>query len=231
MIKYLRYFYYLFYRPKIFFSKKSYSLLGEDIFLNNYFKNQKKGFYVDVGCYHPLSGNNTHLLYKKGWNGINFDISQFSIELFNFYRKKDKNIWSGISNKKGTKKIYYRKKINMLNTLDKNIAKIHFKNGFNTGIVNVNTLNYFLKKFYKLKKNIDLLKIDVEGEELNVLRSINFKKYKPKIISVEIHNQNLIYKDDKVYFKKNRIYKFLINKNYKIIWKNKYSFIFKKKIS
>ena len=119
----------------------------------------------------------------------------------------------------------------MLNTLDKNIAKIHFKNGFNTGIVNVNTLNYFLKKFYKLKNNIDLLKIDVEGEELNVLRSINFKQYKPKVISVEIHNQNLIYKDDNVYFKKNKIYKFLINKNYKIIWKNKYSFIFKKKLS
>ena len=92
-------------------------------------------------------------------------------------------------------------------------------------------MNYFLKKFYKQNKNIDLLKIDVEGEELNVLRSINFKQYKPKVISVEIHNQNLIYKDDKVYFKKNRIYKFLINKNYKIIWKNKYSFIFKKKIS
>ena len=229
MIKYLRYFYYLFYRPKIFFPKKSYSLLGEDIFLNNYFKNQKKGFYVDVGCYHPLSGNNTYLLYKKGWNGINFDISPFSIELFNFYRKKDKNIFCGISNKKGSKKVFYRKKINMLNTFNKQIAKIHFRKGYNTKIVKVNTLNYFLKKFYNNKKKIDLLKIDVEGEELNVLKSINLNSHQPRLISIEIHNQYSMYEDNSDYFKKNNIYKFLISKKYKIVWKNQYSFIFNRK--
>jgi len=229
MIKYLRYFYYLFYRPKIFFSKNSYSLLGEDIFLKKYFLKQKKGFYVDVGCYHPISGNNTYLLYKKGWNGINFDISEFSIELFNFYRNKDKNIWCGISNKKGLKKVFYRKKINMLNTLNKDIAKIHFRKGYSTKITKVNTLNYFLKKFYNKDKKIDLLKIDVEGEELNVLKSINLNNYQPRLISIEIHNQYSMYEDNLDYFKKNRIYKFLISKKYKIVWKNQYSFIFKKK--
>ena len=57
---------------------KSYSQEGEDIFLRKIF-NKKKGFYVDVGCYHPLDGSNTYLLYKKGWNGINLDISTLSI--------------------------------------------------------------------------------------------------------------------------------------------------------
>ena len=78
MIKYIKYYYYLYYRSKIFFPKKSYSLLGEDIFLKKYFKNKSVGFYIDVGCCHPVSGNNTYLLYKKGWNGINFDISKYS---------------------------------------------------------------------------------------------------------------------------------------------------------
>tara|TARA_B100000029_G_scaffold40876_1_gene38075 strand:+ start:1507 stop:2202 length:696 start_codon:yes stop_codon:yes gene_type:complete len=231
MIRYLTYLYYLFYRPKIFFPKRSYSLFGEDIFLNKYFKKKKKGFYIDVGCYHPLSGNNTYLLYKKGWKGMNFDISKLSIDLFNFYRKKDINIWCGISNKKGSKKIFYRKKINMLNTLNKDIAKKHFRNGFNIGIVKVNTLNYFLKKFYKASKKIDLLKIDVEGEELKVLHSVDFKHYKPSLISIEIHNQKSMYQDNSYYFKTNKIYKFLIQKNYKLIWKKKYSFIFKRKIN
>ena len=84
---------------------------GEDLIILENLKNINNGLYVDVGCYHPISGNNTYLLYKKGWNGINFDISEFSIELFNFYRKKDKNIFCGISNKKGSKKVFYRKKI------------------------------------------------------------------------------------------------------------------------
>ncbi len=227
MINHLRYYYYLFYRPKIFFPKKSYSLLGEDNFLKKYFSKQKKGFYIDVGCYHPLSGNNTYLLYKKGWRGMNFDISELSIDLFNFYRKKDRNIWCGISNKSGKKKIFFRKKLNMLNTLNKDIAKIHFKNGFNTSSIRVNTLNYFLKKFYNSKIKIDLLKIDVEGEEMNVLKSINFKFYRPKIISIEIHNQKSIYEDNTNYFKTNKIYKFLVTKKYKLIWRKKYSFIFR----
>ena len=226
MIKYLRLFYYLFYRPKIFFPRNSYSLLGEDIFLKNYFRNQKKGFYIDVGCYHPLFGNNTFLLYKKGWRGMNFDISKYSIELFNFYRKKDQNIWCGISNKKGNKKVFYRKKINMLNTLNKDIAKIHFRNGFKSGLVKVNTLNFFLKKFHGSFKKIDLLKIDVEGEELNVLKSVNFKNYKPRLISVEIHNKDFMYDDNYEYLKSNKVYKFILNLKYKLIWQNKYSFIF-----
>ena len=100
MLKYLKLIYYLFYRPKIFFPKKYYSLFGEDKFVDDYFRNKSKGFYADVGCYHPLDGNNTHLLYKKGWSGINLDINFYSIELFNFLRKRDINIHSGISQKK-----------------------------------------------------------------------------------------------------------------------------------
>tara|TARA_B110000483_G_scaffold236970_1_gene310983 strand:+ start:238 stop:429 length:192 start_codon:yes stop_codon:yes gene_type:complete len=63
-----------------------------------------------VGCYHPLDGNNTRLLYKKGWNGISLDINYYSIELFNFLRKGDINIHSGIYNKKNRLTMYYKKK-------------------------------------------------------------------------------------------------------------------------
>ena len=102
MFEILQIYYYLFYRTKIFYPKKSYSLFGEDTFIINYFKNKSRGFYIDVGCYHPLEGSNTHLLYKKGWRGINFDISDFSIKLFKFLRKRDISIRSGISNYSGT---------------------------------------------------------------------------------------------------------------------------------
>ena len=179
MIKYLKLFYYLFYRTKIFFPKKNYSIFGEDDFVDNYFKNKSDGFYIDVGCYHPLEGNNTHLLYKKGWNGINIDINFYSIELFNFLRKKDINIHSGISQKKNSLTMYYRKEINMLNTLDKNIAKIHFRNGYKKKKIQVNTLNFFISKYFKKQKKIDFINIDVEGRELDVLKSLNFKKYEP----------------------------------------------------
>ena len=41
--------------------------------------------------------------------------------------------------------------------------------------------------------DVDLIKIDVEGFELEVLRSLNFEKYKPQLICVEIHNNNKMY--------------------------------------
>tara|TARA_B110001452_G_scaffold240232_1_gene221677 strand:- start:439 stop:1131 length:693 start_codon:yes stop_codon:yes gene_type:complete len=229
VLKYFKLFYHLFYRPKIFLPQKNYSILEEDKFIIDYFKDKPKGFYIDVGCYHPLVGNNTQLLYKKGWSGLNFDINDYSIELFNFLRTRDLNIHSGISTKKNKLTMYYRKEINMLNTLNKKIAKIHFLNGYKKKKVSVNTLDYFISKNFKKLKNIDFLNIDVEGFELEVLRSLNFEKYKPQLICVEIHNNNKMYDKKYEYLKSNNIYNFVIKKGYKIKWKNKYSFIFERK--
>ena len=205
MFKYLKLLYYSFYRPKIFFSKKNYSVFGEDKFIERYFRNKPKGFYIDVGCYHPLDGNNTQLLYKKGWNGINLDINYYSIELFNFLRKGDINIHSGISNKKNRLTMYYRKEINMLNTLDEKIAKMNFRNGYKKKNIQVNTLNYFISKYFKKLDMIDFMNIDVEGVELNVLKSLNFKIYKPKLICVEIHNIKKMFDKNYKYLKTNSI--------------------------
>ena len=204
-------------------------MFGEDIFIQNYFKNKSKGFYVDVGCYHPLDGNNTHLLYKNGWSGLNFDINYYSVKLFDFLRKRDLNIHSGISQKKSMLTMYYRKEINMLNTLDEKIAKIHFRNGYKKRNVQVNNLDFLISKNFKKQKKIDFLNIDVEGAELNVLKSLNFKNYKPQLICIEIHNSKNMYDTNYDYLKSNNIYKYLVNKKYKIVWKNKYSFIFERK--
>ena len=217
----------MYYRPKIFFPKKTYSMYGEDLIIQNFFKKKTKGFYVDIGCYHPLDGSNTFLLYKKGWNGINVDLNKISIDLFNKARKKDENFNLAISNKKKKLKIFFRKKINMLNTSSRKLAKIHFRNGFQEKIVESNTLNSILKGSRFKNKRIDFLNIDVEGNELNVLKSLNFKKYKPKLICIEIHNHEDMYNQKTNYLKRNSIYKFLKTKKYKVYWKNGFSSIFR----
>jgi hypothetical protein len=74
-------------------------MYGEDLIIDKFFRKKRKGFYVDVGCYHPLDGNNTCLLYKKGWSGMNIDVNALSIELFNQARKDDHNINVAVSNK------------------------------------------------------------------------------------------------------------------------------------
>ena len=96
---------------------------GEDLIIQNYLKNINNGFYVDAGCYHPLHLSNTYLLHKRNWSGINIDISQFSIDLFNFLRPNDLNIYSAVSNTDRDVTIYFQKKISQLNTIYKEISK------------------------------------------------------------------------------------------------------------
>ena len=98
-ILYKPYLYYnLFFHHKCFIKKNTYSQSGEDLFIGNYFKAINNGFYIDIGCFHPTMHSNTAKLYNKGWRGINIDINQTSIDLFNLIRKKDKNFCAAISN-------------------------------------------------------------------------------------------------------------------------------------
>ena len=46
-------------------SFKSYGGSGEDIFINKFFHNLYKGYYIDVGALHPINGSLTYLLHKE----------------------------------------------------------------------------------------------------------------------------------------------------------------------
>ena len=79
------FFYFVYKILKIFKnSKKKMHLgeFGEDVFVRRFFKKTSKGFYVDVGAYHPTKGSLTYDLYKNNWKGMNIDLSKISIDLF-----------------------------------------------------------------------------------------------------------------------------------------------------
>jgi hypothetical protein len=201
----------LFLKEKVFLDKKSYSSDSVDLIVSSYFKNQSEGFYIDVGCYHPTRANNTYLLYKKGWRGLNVDISKFSIDLFNFWRKRDINICRAISNENGFVRMYYQKKFSLLSTLNKIQFTISFHGKIKSKLIKCSTLAAIIKKNYIFKK-IDFLNIDAEGNDYKILKSLDFKLYRPTCICIE--DTDLYYnKIDNI--KKSKIYKFLTKLNYK----------------
>ena len=53
------------YKRKLKYKKQSYSFNSVDLIVDYIFKNKKNGFYLDVGAQHPISNNNTYLLFKK----------------------------------------------------------------------------------------------------------------------------------------------------------------------
>ena len=208
----------IYFKHKYFIKKKSYSMDGEDIFILNYFKNKNNGFYIDVGCYHPLHRNNTFLLHKNGWSGINIDIHQFSIDLFNYLRPDDVNLNCAVSNLNGVTKMFYQKKLSQLSTIDEKQAKIAFQGNIKTSEIKCFTLDAILEKLKFNEKKIDLLDIDVEGGDLKVLKGFSLEKFKPELICVEIHEKEI---------KHSETYEYLSNFSYELVWSGVFSHIFK----
>ena len=93
---------------------------GEDEFVVNLFEKNFRGKFLDIGCYHPTRHNNTYLMYKNGWSGINIDLNPLTIELFKFMRPSDININIAISDSESEKKLYFIDELNTQNTLDEN---------------------------------------------------------------------------------------------------------------
>ena len=192
---------------------------NEDTAILNYFKDRKNGFYVDVGCYHPIHRNNTHLLHMQNWSGVNVDTSQFSIDLFNFMRPKDLNYNCAISDKNENIKLFYQKELSQLSTIEKGQAEIVFQGNIKEKEIKAFTLDEILSRDRYKNSKIDLLDIDVEGADLKVLRGLSFEKFKPELVCVEIHAKGI---------KKSNIYNFLIDKNYELLWSGVFSHIFKR---
>jgi FkbM family methyltransferase len=192
---------------------------NEDTVVLNYFKDKKNGFYVDVGCYHPIHRNNTYLLHKKNWNGINIDTSEFSIDLFNYLRPNDLNYNCAISNKNEIISLFYQKELSQLSTTDKDQAETVFQGNIKEKAIQAFTLDEILNKDKFKDVKIDFLDIDVEGADLKVLEGLSFDKFKPELVCVEIHTKVI---------KKSTIYNFLIDKKYELLWSGVFSHIFKR---
>lgn len=197
------------------FSEKSYSQCGEDRILEFLFTNFlkiPKPSYIDIGAHHPSYLNNTKIFYEKGSRGINIEPNPLLIKYFHLFRSKDTNLCMGISDSKAILD-YYMMSVPTMNTFSQSEAKELDKN---TSIK--------IKKIIKVKtdnvKNIlttyfngifpDLLTIDVEGVEMEILNSIDYKSNYPKVICIE----TLSYSEKDYGAKDKDLIDFISNKGY-----------------
>jgi len=196
--------------------KPCYSSFGEDIILDHIFKNKKNGFYVDIGCYHPEWFSNTKKLFDNGWAGINIDPNIDTINLFNEYRPNDINLGLAVSDLNGHGEYYKFLAIDIAgggsgNSLNIDRKSEYAKQGLSSSTINVTirTLADILNEYTNGRK-IDFLNIDVEGLDLQVLKSNDWNNYRPQIIAVEIWENTVNYDS----LPSNETYKFLREQNY-----------------
>ena len=201
-----RFFYWLYKIQKIYKNKKPnshYAEFAEDVMVNRILKKIKKGFYVDIGAYHPYKGSLTYNLYNRNWNGMNLDISKSSIDLFNIARPTDLNINCAVSELNGETYYYENSPINQQNSL----ISLHDKQK------KIKTQSYKLSEILKMEniKSVDYINIDTEGNELEVLMGIDFGKINPFLFTIEDNSFDL---NNEI--KKKKI-TFLKEKNYELI--------------
>lgn len=164
-----------------------YSQYYEDYILAYVFKNYEHGFYVDVGANDPDDSSVTKYFYLAGWRGINIEPIPELVEKLNKSRPADTNKGVAISDKPGELPFYKGVKNSGLSTLDPNIAASHRAKGyeFTTIMIPVTTLTAVLDEHAKGKSEITFLNVDVEGFEKQVFSSLDFTRYRPRVIMAE----------------------------------------------
>ncbi len=215
------------------YTKKSYSISNVDLIINRMFSKKNNGIFIDLGCNHPIKFNNTYLLYKRGWRGINIDLDKKSIEEFNKIRNKDYNLQSLISSEPDEEKeIYYYHSRSAINTVSEELIKYRKtdKNKIKVIKQKTETLENVIERSPFKNNSIDFLSIDIENHEYEALKNFNFNKYKIQVIVTEIHDLKQdkleIYNQSLEFVLNSKIYKLLENNGYKLInWVNS-DFIF-----
>lgn len=169
------------------YGRTSYAQEGEDLVLERIFGGAKQGFYVDVGAHHPLRFSNTYLLHRRGWRGINIDAMPGSMDSFRRLRPSDINVESAVA-LQDARLTYHVFKERALNTFDKDLAEQYVKSGLAVVSrleVRARPLADLLGEHLPAGQGIDLLTVDVEGLDLDVLRSNDWQRFRPRVLIVE----------------------------------------------
>jgi len=163
----------------------SYAQNFEDVILARVFSSQTSGFYVDIGTWDAVRDSVTKHFYDSGWFGINVEALPSHFERIKTARLRDININVAIGTKPDPA-TFFEINDTGLSTLHREYAELHAKQGFGVSetTVPVLRLESVLDEHAK-GQTIDFLKIDVEGAELDVIRSGNWQRHRPRVLLVE----------------------------------------------
>lgn len=176
----------------------SYAQNFEDVMLARAFPGEK-GFYVDVGANDPDIDNVTRVFYERGWSGINIEPLAANMKALRKKRTRDINLEIAVGESEGSITFYEVGKWHGYSTTDPAIVEQHRKDGLEVieHKVPVRKLSDVLDEHAK-DKAIDFLKIDVEGTELSVLRGLDLRRHRPKVILLESKMPVTIHMVDRV---------------------------------
>jgi FkbM family methyltransferase len=168
------------------FELVAYAQNAEDVVLIRAFTDWPSGFFVDIGAGDPCEGSLTkNLSDRLGWRGINVEPQPDMFARLCAARPNDINLCLAVGSKPGMTCFYRLYDNQGMSTLCPTVATSHRVAGWSIEELQVEvvTLEHVLAAY--AKPEFDLLKIDVEGMEIDVLASFDLTKWRPRVLVIE----------------------------------------------
>jgi FkbM family methyltransferase len=170
----------------------SYAQNGEDIVLWRALGHVRDGIYVDVGGWDPDVDSVTRLFYERGWRGVDVEpIPEFA-DRFRERRPSNDVVQAVITEDPAERVVLHRFGTTGLSTVDDSVAERHEQAGLEHEDIAVpaRRLDDVLAGSSLVGDTIHFLKIDVEGAEENVIRSVDLSRWRPWVLVVEATEPN-----------------------------------------
>ena len=171
-------------------AKVSYAQFADDLVASHLFNavGVEKPTYLDIGTYDPINDNNTYLFYLAGCRGVLVEPNKAISERLRSVRPGDTLLVAGIGVDETPEADYYMLDNPGLNTFDKEEAekvvretRYKIQQVVKMPLLNINKV---IAEHFGGKAP-DLISIDIEGMDFDVLNTLDFKKYRPKLICAE----------------------------------------------
>lgn len=170
----------------------SYAQQGEDKIIADVFDKLVRiqhPTYIDIGAHHPIINNNTYLFYQTGSHGVLVEPNPDFTDLLKKTRPRDVVLDVGIGAFGEEKEVDYYvmwEGDGQLNTFSEQAAKEHHvRKVIKRKLVDVNKV---LERYFPDAGNgagPDLFSVDTEGFDLTILKSLDFGRFRPRVVCAE----------------------------------------------
>ena len=162
-------------------ARAHFSQCGEDRIAARILSDVETGTYVDVGANHPVNLSNTYSFYKRGWSGVCVEPHLVYRDMHRASRPRDVFLNLAVAPNEGELELHFGDDY-ALSSLSAAASHTH------SVIVQTKPLSAILGE-QGVKKDFELLSIDVEGLEVEVLETLDFMRYTPSVIIAEYNSE------------------------------------------
>ena len=168
------------------YGPSKHSQYAEEWLVRDFFKDQRRGFFVDVGANaHERESNTYYLEHELGWSGVAVDAQAEFATGYGKYRPHTKFfVFFVTDHSEGVESFFVPDGIPLVASSNKAFTDRYDTSGKERKVATI-TLNDLLER--NGVGRIDFLTMDIELAEPKALAGFDIGKYQPRLVCVEAH--------------------------------------------